>query len=311
MLLRLRTGNFGSLFSEGVEPEPPPPPAARRLRRQAAFHENLTVRAQRLMRVFTRLMQPKRIADLPATFTLLLRDRLVKTGRLPDPRDALPSADGLAGLAYDLAPASMMEAYGKGLSPSASLGPVAWHSPAQRFVAPPAAIAQKFDLQATGADRGWTVSFDRDADSVLAHSGRPVDHAAIMPARLLAGFGELFDAGFAHSFEVRDKRGDVIGGGFGVALGGVFTIEGAFESLSGAARLGLSHLARRLGEWRFTLVECAPGAAWLDSGIFQAMPREDYLALLAQHMGEEKVGRWRNEEAVKAAAAAEDRRLAA
>ena len=76
----------------------------------------------------------------------------------------------------------------------------------------------------------WAVTFDRDVDFVLAQSGRPPDHSAIMPARLLGGFAELFDAGFAHSFEVRDAAGQTVGGGFGVAVGGVFVLEGAFEA---------------------------------------------------------------------------------
>ena len=300
MLLRLRPGDYGRLFSEGIEPEPAPPPAALRLRRQAAFRENIIVRAQRLMRVATRFLRPKRIADLAATFDLLLRDHLVKSGRPPDPHDASSSADGLVGLAPDLTPASMMEAYGKGLSPSACLGPVAWHSRPSRFVAPPARLVEAAILEADAVDPGWTVTFDHDADFVVASSGRPPDHSAIMPARLLAGFAELFDAGFAHSFEVRDASGNAIGGGFGVAVGGVFVLEGGFEINSGAARFGLSRLAQRLGEWRFSLVECAPGAAWLNSGSFLPMPRDEFLSFVAQHMSEKKFGRWRDDEAATA-----------
>jgi leucyl/phenylalanyl-tRNA--protein transferase len=296
MLLRLRPGDYGRLFAEGVEPEPAPAPAALRLRRQAAFRENLTTRAQRLVRVAARLVRPRRIADLPATFDLLLRDHRAKSRQPADPHDALPSADGLVRLAADLTPASMMEAYGAGLSPSACLGPVAWHSRARRFVAPPARLVEAAIPGMDGADAAWTVTFDRDADFVLASSGRPPDHSAIMPARLLAGFAELFDAGFAHSFEVRDESGKPIGGGFGVAVGGVFVLEGGFETTCGAARFGLAHLARRLDEWRFSLVECAPGAAWLNGGSFEPAPRDEFLSLVAQHTSEKKYGRWRDEE---------------
>jgi leucyl/phenylalanyl-tRNA---protein transferase len=296
MLLRLRPGDYGRLFSEGIEPEPAPPPAALRLRRQAAFRENLATRAQRLVRVAARFLRPRRIADLPATFDLLLRDHRAKSGQPADPHDALPSADGLVRLAADLTPASMMEAYGAGLSPSACLGPVAWHSRARRLVAPPSDLVEVAIPELVGVDAEWTVTFDRDADFVLASSGRPPDHSAIMPARLLAGFAELFDAGFAHSFEVRDAAGKAIGGGFGVAVGGVFVLEGGFEVNAGAARFGLSHLARRLGEWSFSLVECAPGAAWLNAGGFEPVPREEFLSLVGRHASEKKYGRWRDEE---------------
>jgi leucyl/phenylalanyl-tRNA--protein transferase len=311
MLLRLSAGEIGRLFSEGIEPEPAPAPAARRLRREAAFRENLAIKARRFMRVLARFARPERVVHLPATFDLLFRERLVKSGHLPDPRGALPAADGFAGLAHDLTPASMIEAYGKGLSPSASLGPVAWHCRPTRLVAQPADIAREFDVRIAGAERGWIVAFDRDVDSVLALSGRPPDRSDIMPARLMSGFAELFDAGFAHSFELRDELGQVIGGGFGVAVGGVFVLEGAFETIAGAAKLGLSHVAGRLRDWNFSAVECAPGVAWLGEELFHAIPREEFLALIALHMGEEKVGRWRNEDSVDILATPDGRRLAA
>ena len=313
MTLPLRTGNFGRLFSEGVEPDPPPPPATLRLRREATLHENLSVRARRLLRVVAGLLRPKRAASLAATLDLFLRDRLVKSANLPNPSDAMPSADGLAGLAPDLAPGSMMEAYGKGLSPSASLGPIAWHSRDLRAVAAPADIIAAHAALTQGADPAWSVTFDRDIEIVLARSGRPAGHSAIMPARLLGAFAGLFDTGFAHSFEVRDAAGATIGGGFGVAVGGIFTIEGAFEAAApGAARFGLAHLAKRLADSHFTCVELAPGVAWLGPDLFHETPREDYLAQLALHMGDEKIGRWRNRDAAKAPTTpAEDGRLAA
>jgi leucyl/phenylalanyl-tRNA---protein transferase len=304
----LATGNFGSLFSLGVEPEPAPPPAARRLRRQAALRETFRIKMRRLMRVFQRLARPERIADLPATFKRLLRERIARSADLPDPRDALPGADGLAGLAPDLSPAAMMEAYGKGLAPSASLGPVAWHSRAERLVAAPAALARDRHPREGGAGGGWTLSFDRDVDLVLARSGRPCDPGPIMPGRLLDAFAHLFDAGFVHCFAVSNGRGEAIGGGFGVAVGGVFMIEGAYQTTPGAAAFGLCGLNARLAARKFALVERAPGLGWLDEGSFEAMTREDFAALLARHMDEEQIGRWREE---KPATLPDERRLAA
>jgi leucyl/phenylalanyl-tRNA--protein transferase len=310
LLLGLRTGNFGALFSLGVEPNPEPPPAARKLRRQAALREPVEIGAQRLAGVAVRLARPRRLIGLPALFALLMRERRMRLTDLPDPRAALPRAEGLAGLARDLAPAAMMEAYGKGFAPSAELGPVAWHSRSQRLVATPAALACEDSLRNRGAAAGWSVSLDRDIDLVLARGGRPRSPGAIMPERLLYAFAELFDAGLAHCFCVRNIGGAAIGGGFGVAVGGVFIIEGAFETVAGAAAVGLHHLNKRLFERKFALVECTPGAARLSGGAFHAMTRVDFLAVLILHMDGENIGRWRKDETV-APAPAEEPLLAA
>jgi leucyl/phenylalanyl-tRNA--protein transferase len=306
----LRTGNFGALFSLGVEPNPEPPPAARKLRRQAALREPFEIGLQRILLVAARFARPRRFIGLPALFALLMRERPARPTDLPDPHVGLRRADGLAGRARDLAPAAMLEAYGKGLAPSAHLGPVAWHSRAKRNVATPAALACEDSLRNRGAAAGWSVSLDRDIDLVLTRSGRPRIPGAIMPTRLLEAFAGLFDAGFAHCFCVRDMSGEAIGGGFGVAVGGVFIIEGAFETVAGAAVVGLHHLNKRLFERKFALVECAPSAARLSGGAFHAMTREDFLAALVLHMDRENIGRWRKDEAV-APAPAEERLLAA
>jgi len=166
-------------------------------------------------------------------------------------------------------------------------------------------------VRIAGAERGWIVAFDRDVDSVLALSGRPPDRSDIMPARLMSGFAELFDAGFAHSFELRDELGQVIGGGFGVAVGGVFVLEGAFERSPAPPSSAFRMWPVGLRDWNFSAVECAPGVAWLGEELFHAIPREEFLALIALHMGEEKVGRWRNEDSVDILATPDGRRLAA
>jgi leucyl/phenylalanyl-tRNA--protein transferase len=306
----LRTGNFGALFSLGVEPDPEPPPAARKLRRQATLREPAEIGALRLARVAARLARPRRLIGVPALIARFMRDRRARPTDLPNPRAALPRAGGLAGLARDLAPAAMMEAYGKGFTPSAEVGPVAWHSRTKRRIATPAALACEESLRNRAAAAGWSVSLDRDIDLVLARAGRPRGRGAIMPERLLHAFGELFDSGFAHCFCVRDIKGKPIGGGFGVAVGGVFILEGAFETVAGAAAVGLHHLNKRLFERKFALVECAPGAAPLSGGAFHAMTREDFLAVLIHHMDCESIGRWRKDEAV-APAPAEETLLAA
>jgi len=291
MRLRSQLGEIGRLFSEGVEPAASPPQVEAAQCRRKVFQESPLTRARRLLRVARAALQPGLVANLATTLDLMLRERLVQPDLLPDPCLALSYADGLAGLATDLAPATMIRAYGKGLSPSASLGPVAWHSRERRHVSLPFDVIHTLEAASAASAPEWAVTFDRDMDAVLIACGRQ-SGGAMMPERLLAGFSRLFEAGFAHSFEVRDHLGRIVAGGFGVAVGRVFVIEGAFEVFSPAAKFGLLALARQLRDWNFTLVECAPDAAWVDAKSFHPMTRADFLAHVTPHMQGESAPGW-------------------
>jgi len=300
MRLRPRLGDFGSLFSEGVESDEALRAREKhRERRNAAFRETPAIRAKRAIKTVLRLLELRRLTRLPSTLDLMLREKLVRPDQLPDPRAGLPYADGLAGLATDLAPATMMRAYAEGLSPSACLGPVAWHSREQRHVALPTDVARQVRARSRPGEPEWNVTFDRDADAILAASGRAGKSGTLMPQRLLQAFGELFDAGFAHTFEVRDNFGRVVGGGFGVAVGRVFVIEGAFEVIVGAGRVGLVALMGRLRDWNFALVERAPSAGWLGGDAFFAMSRSDYLENVTLHLAGDAPNGWRADGAAK------------
>ena len=291
MLTRAELNDIASLFSEGIEPEPGPPPAARRRRRLEILRESVPAGLRRFAIVMFNLLRPRQVASLPPTLDLLLRDRFMRSAALPDARRVLPGESGLAGLAPDLSAATMIEAYSRGLSPSARLGPIAWHSSPTRFVAEPAALAENPLFSGAGQAR-LTVTFDRDVDSILAASANRSDGASLCPERLANAWADLFDAGYAHTFEARDARGRLIGGGYGVAVGRVFVLERVFARRPEAAKAGLARLAQCLIDWDFALIECGAGAASLCGEAFAPMTREAYLAALAEHVRGDRVGRW-------------------
>jgi leucyl/phenylalanyl-tRNA---protein transferase len=284
--LRPRLTDFGALFSEGVEEHGLlPPQQALKQRRCEAFRETAVLRTKRSFKAAMRLLKPRGLAHLPSMLDLMVREKLVRPKQLPDPRAGRRYAEGLAGLATDLAPETMMRAYSSGLSPSACLGPVAWHSREQRFVALPSDVARQVRAHRRPGEPEWTVAFDRNPEIILAASGRAANCQAVMPERLLRAFGDLFDAGSAHTFEVRDHFDRVVGGGFGVAVGRVFIIEGAFEIVVGAGRVGLVALMGRLRDWNFTLVERAASASWLGGDAFFEISLDDYLDHVKQYFG--------------------------
>ena len=312
MRLRPPLGDFGALFSEGVESDEEFHVRVKhRQRRSAAFHETPLLRVKRTFKAAVRLLQPWRLSHLPSTLDLFIREKLVRPSQLPDPRAGLTYAEGLAGLAADLTPETMLQAYSMGLSPSACLGPVAWHSREKRWVALPTDVARHMRAHARPGEPEWDVAFDRDADTVVAASGRADSGGSAMPERLLEAFAGLFDAGFAHTFEVRDNFGRIVGGGFGVAVGRVFVVEAAFEVVRGAGRFGVIALMERLRDWNFALVERSPGAAWLGGDAFFQMSREDYLESVNRHLVGDAVDGWRADRVAKPMPRAGWRRLAA
>jgi len=67
-------------------------------------------------------------------------------------------------------------------------------------------------------------------------------------------YNALFDMGFAHSIEVRHEE-NLIGGLYGVALGGAFFGESMFSRARDASKVALCHLAARLHEGGFDLLD--------------------------------------------------------
>ena len=74
----------------------------------------------------------------------------------------------------------------------------------------------------------YRVTFDRDFEGVIkACAGRRPGKWQVtwITPRIMHAYAELHDAGYAHSFEVWNSDGELVGGGYGVALGGAFITE--------------------------------------------------------------------------------------
>ncbi len=93
-------------------------------------------------------------------------------------------------------------------------------------------------------------------------------------------YGELNRLGIAHSVEVWDFSGELVGGLYGVDAGGVFCGESMFHTRSDASKLAFLHLVEHLK---------SRGAAWLDIQVMtphfeilgaEEIPRNDFLVKL-------------------------------
>ena len=103
-------------------------------------------------------------------------------------------------------------------------------------------------------------------------------------APIEALYGELHARGLAHSVEAR-LDGELVGGLYGVALGGAFFGESMFSTVTGASKVALVHLVARLRLGGFRLLDCQFRTPHLVQFGTREISQADYLGLLAPALG--------------------------
>jgi leucyl/phenylalanyl-tRNA--protein transferase len=292
----IRLSELARLFSEGDE-QLSPGRAARRERRLALFRESARQRLRREALGLAYAMRPERLAGILPMWQLLLRDAIARRADLPDPRAALANPDGLCGIVRDLSVDTLVDAYASGLYPWAHCGPIKWWAPRTRCVIGPGEIPVGKATQRQARRGTFKFTFDRDFDRVIAAcaAARPgqVPLTWITP-KIMSAYAALHDAGLAHSYEIWDRNGELVAGGYGVASGRVFIGESMFTRASGAGAFGLAVLHRHLANWGFALHDAKLPSPHLCSLGFRQMPREEYATYLAGRIPASRPGHWQN-----------------
>jgi leucyl/phenylalanyl-tRNA---protein transferase len=151
-------------------------------------------------------------------------------------------ADGLVGVGADLEPGTILAAYRQGLFPMpvGRDGPLGWWSPDPRGVLPLDGLHLTRSLRQSC--RRFEVRVDSAFEAVIracAEPSRP--HGWISPEIELA-YLRLHDLGWAHSVEAWNLEGELVGGLYGVAIGGLFAGESMFHRERDASKVALVHL---------------------------------------------------------------------
>jgi leucyl/phenylalanyl-tRNA--protein transferase len=191
--------------------------------------------------------------------------------------------DGLLAVGGDLSPERLLRAYCEGIFPwFTDRGVPYWFSPDPRCVLDPRTFRPSRSLARTARSGRFEVRFDADFTAVMracaATPRRHEDGTWITPD-FVAGYGGLHRAGFAHSVEAR-ADGALVGGLYGVAVGGVFCGESMFSRATDASKAAFAALCARLVESGFELVDCQAPTDHLKSLGAVEIPRREYLARL-------------------------------
>lgn len=206
--------------------------------------------------------------------------------RVPDSDPAEGELHGLVALGGTLDVETLLSAYRAGVFPWSSDPVLSWWSPDPRAI---------FDLETWRPHRsigrsarraGWRFSVDEDFVGVMrgcaeagpSHPDRP---STWITDDFVRGYSELHRRGLAHSVEVWEGE-TLVGGLYGVTLGGFFGGESMFHRRTDASKAAVAYLIERLRAARFTLLDAQVPTAHLSRLGAVSIPRAEYLARLAR-----------------------------
>jgi len=203
------------------------------------------------------------------------------------PPPDLADPDGLVALGGSLSPEWLLDAYQHGIFPwpfcDDDEGPMAWWSPDPRGIIELDGLRVSRRLRRTCRSGKFRVTCDQDFQGVIhgcaTASGR-VGQTWITP-RMIGAYTRMHRLGYAHSIEVWHE-GQLAGGLYGVALGGLFAAESKFYRIRDASKVALVYLVAHLRSRGYTLLDIqllTPHTARLGA---VAIPRREYLARLAE-----------------------------
>ena len=154
-----------------------------------------------------------------------------------------------------LTPTLLLRAYASGIFPMAETretDEVFWVDPKRRGVIPLDGLHLSRSLRRRIAKEPFRITVDRDFEGVLEGcADRPETWINATIYRLCV---TLHRAGFAHSLEVWEGE-SLVGGVYGVALGGAFFGESMFSRRTDASKIALAYLVDRLRQGGFTLFD--------------------------------------------------------
>jgi leucyl/phenylalanyl-tRNA---protein transferase len=192
--------------------------------------------------------------------------------------------DDLVAAGADLEPGTLLAAYRVGLFPMGlgrhGTGATGWWSPDPRGVIPAGALTVRRSLRK--ALTRFEVRVDTAFDEVVRRCADPSRSGRWITPEMAAAYGRLHALGWAHSIETWQDD-ELVGGLYGVSVGGLFAGESMFHAVRDASKVALVALDRRAnadGDPR-RLIDVQWATDHLRGLGAQEWPREVYLERLA------------------------------
>jgi len=181
-----------------------------------------------------------------------------------------------------LDPELLLTTYCRGIFPMAvnARGDIGWFSPDPRGVIP---LDERFHtphgLRRRLKKNPFTITLDREFERVMRECAAMRREGTWISGEIVESYCRLHQLGHAHSVEAW-LHGRLVGGLYGVHIGGAFFGESMFHRATDASKVALVALVERLRERGFALLD----TQWVTPHLAQfgatELPRREYLRLL-------------------------------
>ena len=182
----------------------------------------------------------------------------------------------------DLEPATLINAYAHGIFPmevSALEGALGWWSPDPRGIVPLDRLRVTKSMKQSA--KHFEVRIDTCFTDVMRACGDPSREDGWITEAFIAAYTTLHELGWAHSVEVFDCQGQLVGGLYGVRIKGLFAGESMFHTKRDASKVALMALVQLMRDSGMALLDVQWCTEHLASLGAIEVSRSQYLTLLA------------------------------
>ena len=176
----------------------------------------------------------------------------------PFPDSDLASPEGLIAIGGDLTPHRLIHAYCRGIFPWYNPGePILWWTPDPRCVIYPKSYKPSRSLGKRIRNTPHQFKFDSDFTQVIERCSQPrrYESGTWIGSDMKVAYIRLHEMGIAHSAEIW-MEDEIVGGLYGVAIGGAFFGESMFSLTTDSSKMALKYLVDYLKDWNFSIIDC-------------------------------------------------------
>ena len=186
----------------------------------------------------------------------------------PPSEEALEYPNGLLAVGGNLDIDTLLSAYRRGIFPwYEEPQPILWWTPDPRSVLYPDALHISRSLRKTLRRRDFRLTVDQHFTRVMHECAqlRGDGLGTWIDQDMITAYTALQAQGIAHSVEVLDDDGQLLGGLYGVAMGRVFFGESMFSHVTDASKIAMVALVDILRRGQFHMIDCQVESDHLNS----------------------------------------------